>query len=58
MSKKATKKVAAPKKVATKTKTPKGLRGGSVPGAKRVCGVCSKSGHNARSHKPGGRLAK
>jgi hypothetical protein len=47
----------------SKTKTPtvrsrKGMRGGSVAGAPRVCGVCRKSGHNSRSHEPGGKLAK
>lgn len=46
-----------------KTKTPtvksrKGMKGGSVAGAYRECGVCHKTGHNARSHKPGGKLAK
>jgi hypothetical protein len=51
------------KKTAPKTKTPslatrKGKRGGSVPGAPRACSVCGKSGHNARSHEPGGKLAK
>ena len=48
-------------KAKTKAPTVKsrtGMRGGSVPGAKRACGVCRKSGHNARSHQPGGKLYK
>jgi len=53
----------APKALKAKTKTPsratrKGMRGGSVPGTYRECGVCHKTGHNARSHGPGGKLAK
>jgi len=27
-------------------------------GGPRKCGTCDKRGHNARSHAPGGRLAK
>ena len=53
--------VAKSKKTKTKSPTIKsrqGMRGGSVPGAHRVCGVCNKPGHNARSHYPGGKLAR
>ncbi len=52
--------VAKSKKSKTKSPTVKtrtGLRGGSVPGAYRECGVCHKTGHNARSHEPGAKLA-
>jgi len=46
----------ATKTKSTKTATRKGMRGGSVPGGSRKCGVCGKRGHNMRSHEPGGKL--
>ena len=51
------------KGVKAKTKTPtvksrKGQRGGSVAGTARTCSTCHKPGHNARSHYPGGKLAR
>ncbi len=42
-----------------KTSGRKGKRGGSAAGlGPRKCSVCSKRGHNARSHDKGGRLSK
>lgn len=56
MAKKKAKKTVKTK--AVKTASRKGMRGGSVRGQSRKCGQCGKSGHNKRSHGPGGKLAR
>jgi hypothetical protein len=43
------------KKAAAKSAKPAKKK---TAGGPRACGVCNKLGHNARSHAPGGRLAK
>lgn len=45
------------KKPASKTKTTR-KPAAKTAGQPRTCGECGKLGHNARSHAPGGRLAK
>ncbi len=56
-SKKVSKGVKKSKTKSPTIKTRTGMRGGSVSGAYRECGVCHKTGHNARSHEPGAKLA-
>jgi hypothetical protein len=48
-------KKATPKRATSKRAVKKGK---GAPGERRICSHCGERGHNARSHGPGGRLAK